>query len=117
MEAYGHWSYCAYKNNKGRLRECNRRPQPLCLRNFTQTAYCAKRTQKVNLSALQNSERKRLNLSIPAHCRSGRSGYGPCAACNDLLTCLALPDADRLPLHAVLNERDEDTYISNRVCL
>ncbi len=46
-------------------------------------------------------------LNGPAHCCSSRGGHRPCTACNDLRTCRALPDADRLALHSVLKKKRE----------
>ena len=50
--------------------------------------------------------KKNKKLNGPAHCCSSRGGHGPCTACNDLRTCRALPDADRLALHSVLKKKN-----------
>jgi hypothetical protein len=42
--------------------------------------------------------------TVPAHCRRGRSRHRPRATCNRLLTCRAIPNADRLTLHSILNK-------------
>ncbi len=54
-------------------------------------------------------------LNAPAHSRSRRSGHCPCAASNDLLTCTAIPDADCLTLHAILNEHND--FTCQRLCV
>jgi hypothetical protein len=40
----------------------------------------------------------------PANSRSRRGRHRPCTACNDLLTCRAIPDANRLAFHSVLKK-------------
>ena len=52
----------------------------------------------------------------PAHCRCSRCGHCPCTTCDDLLTCRALPDANRLALHSVLKNSDEHTRQQTRIC-
>jgi hypothetical protein len=118
VAAYGHWSLCAdKKTTKVGLREC------IGDHSFYASVISRKRRIVLRghkmwfhkLSRILNG--KGLRLSVPAHCRSGRGGHGPCATCNDLLTCPALPDADRLTLDAVLNERGRSTHASAIACV
>ena len=53
--------------------------------------------------------------NVPAHCSCGRSGHCPGPPCNDLLTCRAIPDADRRALHSVLKNSDEGVDVRNAV--